>query len=603
LLTALFSSVVEGLWPVLKRTKSTLDAPERPDTLTIAVTFEGRAGVLHRPDASAVLDTAVVICPPVGREARCAYRALWRWSGRLAEQGLQVLRYDHLGEGDSLDIDPQADQWPAWVEGARRAVAFAREQAGAERIVLFGLRAGANVAAAAATDTPVEGLVLVAPFDTGAALLNEQRLAARVKGGEIHADGAIEVDGLQLSTATVRTLEDIRLPQSSAAPTLVAGPRTGRLGANGDSMPFPGLHKLFKDAHINEFPQAPLERIGEWILQSAAPAASPPTPCPAGALNGGDWTEAAVTFGPGLRGTLCLPRRGGARQAVIFGNTGGDPRAGIGSFAARASRAIAASGVAALRIDFEGLGESAARGGWRSHVYETSRIADFQAAAAVLRAQGVDDITLAGVCTGGYHAVHGVLAGAGFKNAVAINAWLVWRKGADLEAVEYRSQLRSADMPLLANGRGSTLLDQLRWRVGRLREALRLSMLAARPDETARAARQAIEAAGRRGARLHLVFGKGDVSMRGLHADFQRSGRWLSRRPGVSIALVSGLDHALFSRDSQAAACVELCKFLGVRRDLAEAIAGPDDARALAPPPPEKPRRRRSQVTLTASLQ
>lgn len=539
--------------------------------------FAGHAGTIHRPGRGLLLDTAVVICAPVGREGRCAYRPLWRWAGELAGQGLQVLRYDHLGEGDSVDVDPAADQWQAWLRGLGQATAFCRERTGARRLVVVGLRAGATLAAAA--DAGADELVLIAPFETGAAWLNELRLAARVKGGAIHSDGAVEVDGLHLSSATVTSLEALRLPAlDGVGRALVAGSKSARFGQAAERAPFPGLNKLFKDAHVNEFPQGPLDRIAGWILQGAAQASRPPPPLAAAALTADDWTETTVAFGPGLRGVVCLPRLGPPRQGVIFGNTGGDPRAGIGSFGARACRALASSGVAALRIDFAGVGESEAETGWRSHVYETSRLGDFKDAAAVLRAHGVEEVTLAGVCTGGYHAVHAVLAGAGFDKAVAFNAWLVWRSGDRLESTEHRAALRPEDMPLIAQGGASLRARFMRMTAG-MQQALRLSWKAMRPDASAVGVRRAVAEASRRGVQIRLVFGRGDVSTRGLHADFHRRGRWLTRRPGLSVSLIRGLDHALFSRESQAAACAELFEFLGVAgkaRPSAEPLDLPD---------------------------
>lgn len=555
------------------------------------VTFRGHAGALHRPGRGPRLDTAVVICPPLGREGRCAHRALWRWAGQLAAQGLQVLRYDHLGEGDSLDLDPAADQWSVWLEGVRHAAAFCRAHTGADRIALVGLRSGATLAAAAAAAAEVDELVLMAPFETGAAWLNELRLTARVKGGEIHADESIEVDGLHLGAAAVATLEDVRPARHDVCGRiLVAGPKAFRGDSDElvETIPLPGLAKLFRDAHVNEAPQPSLDRIAKWLLAGAAPARRPDPDLPPAGLIDDDWTEAVIAFGPGLRGVLCKPRGAASRQAVIFGNTGGDPRAGIGSFAARASRALAVAGVAAFRIDFAGVGESAAQSGWRSHVYETSRVADFRAAAAVLQAEGFDDITLAGVCTGGYHAVHAALEDPQFPKAMAFNAWLVWRAGAELESTELRAALRPADMPILARSRAATRRERMLRRLQGLGDALRLSWKALHPDASARAVRKAFAAARRRGVRIRLVFGRGDVSMRGLHADFHRGGAWLTRLRGVSVARVPGMDHALFSRPSQAAACAELCAFLGVVPQASAAEPGPVERAAPARHPPDR---------------
>ena len=40
-------------------------------TEIVSVTFDGHFGALHRPRAGDVADMAIVICPAVGRDARC----------------------------------------------------------------------------------------------------------------------------------------------------------------------------------------------------------------------------------------------------------------------------------------------------------------------------------------------------------------------------------------------------------------------------------------------------------------------------------------------------------------------------------------------------
>ena len=59
------------------------------------VVFDGCYGALHRP--AAARSVAVLLCAPVGRDARCAYRPLFLFAESLAARGFPVLRYDHLG--------------------------------------------------------------------------------------------------------------------------------------------------------------------------------------------------------------------------------------------------------------------------------------------------------------------------------------------------------------------------------------------------------------------------------------------------------------------------------------------------------------------------
>src|ERR1700751_2339563 len=131
------------------------------------VPFDAHAGPLHLPGAQAPRGVAVVLCPPVGRDARCAYRPLYLFAEALAAQGVPVLRYDHLGDGDSMPLDAEADCWPQWLARREQAAGFSRAHTGAQRLVLAGLRIGATLAACAARSVKPDGLILLAPLATG----------------------------------------------------------------------------------------------------------------------------------------------------------------------------------------------------------------------------------------------------------------------------------------------------------------------------------------------------------------------------------------------------------------------------------------------------
>lgn len=523
---------------------------------------------------------AVVLCPPVGREARCAYRPLHLWSEALAQQGFQVLRYDHPGEGDSLQLPAQADQWRAWRDGLVHAADFARAHTGASRLVLCGLRIGATLALDAAAKVRPDGLVLLSPVISGEGWLRDLRLASVIQGAPETRDGAIEVDGLRLSPATVASLQqvDVRTVEPSWRAACLATPRSARelaqyLGPCAAVREFEDHATFFKEAHVNEPPCGVLEAATRWLERFAAEApaaAAAPAPRPP-RFHSAQWRERPLSFGAGLRGVLTEPRGAPGRRAVIIGNTAADPRAGIGSFAAHAARALAARGMAVLRMDFAGLGESdAPDGAWRTHVYETSRLADFKAAAEVLRQSGYSDISLLGVCTGGFHAVDAVLEGA-FDHAIAINSWLIWRP--EHMPLEVRSELAQGSSP---DGAQSGPLGLA---FGRLRASatrrLRTLVSAALPDEACRSLRARIRCAGRRKARIDLLFGRGDAAMRWMEGDFGFNGAWLARRRGVQVRICADLDHALFSRSSQACALREIFRFLDLEPGAARGAMEP----------------------------
>jgi alpha-beta hydrolase superfamily lysophospholipase len=498
------------------------------------------------------------------------------------------LRYDHRGEGDSQCVDEDADQWSLWVRGVIEAATFARTFAPRQALVVGGLRVGATLAAAAAHAVRPEGLILLAPFARGQAWLHELTFAAALQSKVPQADGVLEVDGLRLSAATVSAAERTDLLASSKDPVWRAaflasvGPTdalAGILGPNLTRVAFSGYGKLFKEAHLNEPPTRLFEQATAWLERFAntLPAPTPAARVPAcggpfsaasikATIRGADWIEDPVSFGSGLRGVLCRPARLiDGRQAIIFGNTAGDPRAGVGAFATKACRALAAAGIAALRFDFRGLGESAAEDNhWRTHIYEAPRINDFHQAADLLETYGYGDLTIAGVCAGGYHAVHAVIEDTRFTRAIAINSWLIWRPGGSLE------------VPKALPTRLGAVLQKSAWsrlikgELGFRRIAAGLALRAKqewashRLDPFCRSARARFAAPAERGAQIRLIFGQGDVALQGVEADFGKGAAWLRWLPGVELSELPGVDHALVSQASQKRVCDELLHFFAV---------------------------------------
>ena len=64
-----------------------------------------------------------------------------------------VLRFDYVGTGDSVDIDPNAGQVELWTRDIASAVAELRRLTGVSRVCLLGFRLGALLAVLASHDS------------------------------------------------------------------------------------------------------------------------------------------------------------------------------------------------------------------------------------------------------------------------------------------------------------------------------------------------------------------------------------------------------------------------------------------------------------------
>ena len=201
-----------------------------------------------------------------------------------------------------------------------------------------------------------------------------------------------------------------------------------------------------------------------------------------------------------------MPARVKGRQAVILCTAAGARRAGDGNFGSNACRALASAGVPALRFDFHGYGESTDPPGGELHVYETDRCGELRAAAEVLRARGFDDIVAVGLCTGGYHAIRSVVGNTGIHRALAINTFLIWRPGVELDVAAHASSLRSVYMRAPVKAR--SWIVQVRSAIAPWVLVLKRTLF---PDAATRAARAEIKTAAERGRAFASFSGRPTV--------------------------------------------------------------------------------------------
>jgi alpha-beta hydrolase superfamily lysophospholipase len=445
-------------------------------------------GWLHLPRAAAQTDCGVILCQPFGYEAICAHRGIRVFAEALAAAGFPALRFDYLGTGDSPEIDAQADQIKVWTEDVLGAAEALRMQSGVRRICLLGFRLGALLATqAAAQSDRIDGLVVVSPIVSGRRYLKELRMTRMAGSMMSDATGpppaveGMEVSGFVISPATLATLAKLEVPapQSSLAPMLViessstksessaAPASTSAAQALITRLALPGLVEMLMTAP--QFAQAPKEVIEaslEWLAKLAQkPArARSGTPPSAAAERGvvdvslgvsaapeisltGDvsshhtCTERPVHFGPELSlfGVLTQPPAGEIRRrAVILLNAGADHHIGASRLYVSLARRWGQHGYTVLRMDLGGIGDSTTRPGRTDDdVFPREAIDDIRAAMDFLCSHGIRDISLAGLCSGAYHALRGAVAGLPVSRILMVNPQnYFWRRGETLQGVQ-----------------------------------------------------------------------------------------------------------------------------------------------------------------------
>lgn len=166
-------------------------------------------GLRHPPMALA--QGAVLACPPLLQEGIRCQRALWSLSESLAAAGVDVLRFDWFGSGDSGGTSADIAV-PGLVDDIASADAFMRSSTATSFRRLFALRSAALplLVHASASRQPVD-VVLWAPVLDGRALVanwrEQHRRQLHVTGRYLSRDMASGDDEL-LGFLVGRTLLD-----------------------------------------------------------------------------------------------------------------------------------------------------------------------------------------------------------------------------------------------------------------------------------------------------------------------------------------------------------------------------------------------------------
>lgn len=560
-----------------------------------AVAIGPSFGWFHHADG----DRGVVMCSAMGYEALCAHQS-WRvLADRFAAAGLPTLRFDYPGEGDSLGDADDPALLDNWRDSIRAAVAWMRETVGVRDIVLVGLRLGATLAAEVGG---VDHLVQLAPVAKGSAYLRELKIMSRVLAASgptppehVGADDDIDLEGFTITPETFDAIKRIDLARLSACPAsrilVVVDPaarnvsdyvaRLEALGAAVETRAFANYRALTPAPLPAPAPLADFDPIVAWA-RSGSYRKRVETPRPGG-LATETFAEHGVLFGPDrkLAGVLCEPRGATPKATVVLLNTGANYHIGCGRSSVDYARSLAAHGVASLRIDSLGIGDSDwVERGPRSVLYREERHADVSAALDFLAARGLTNVTLMGICSGAALALYSALKDQRVRGLMLANIQVFNRLdeptiesvlnssfGATstyvAKAMSARSWARvvSGEVPIgklfaiagaVARRKAAALLTTSTSALGKFGWL----------QTKAREAQDNFAALSHRGVRVLVVHGDRDAGREELEVCFGPGGQRLDGLPGVSLEVMSGVDHALSSPYSRDAVFDRLISFL-----------------------------------------
>jgi alpha-beta hydrolase superfamily lysophospholipase len=503
---------------------------------------------VQRPEEASL---GVVICNPLGQEGVVAYRGLRLLADELERRGIASVRYDPPGRGDAAPSkDPQAP-----IDGARRAAEVLRA-IGCTQIAFVGLSSAALIASAAAESGDL--VVLWSPPASGRVWLRRTRsLATIMIGSDRWFEGVESLIGLDLDPAQASALEAIKLTLPTGSPALVClrpGESAPAAIATAEVLEVPGTAEFLDTSSVSSvMPAAAIRTIAGWLNNHVTAPAAPLRDAPLlTELHLDSAVERITWIGPHrLFAIECAPVHTTSDTPTVVLHAGAsEHRVGAGDYQVELARLLAADGVASLRADRRGTGETGPVSATEPSMFYTQAWLDDQD--AVVEAAGVpgERLALAGLCAGSW------LAG----QETTRNPRLV----IGIHPLEYRTDTANPNefvdevvMPREVSGPFMLAIQRLyrRWAPTWLRR------LRARTSGKADAG-PFLSGLSARTWRTVLIFSEVDQEF------FRRLGgpESAERLRGIELINVPTLDHPLFARQTRSRVIAE------IRREVAEAF-------------------------------
>ena len=561
---------------------------------------------LHRAAAASSPALGLVICNPFGYEEVCAHRSVARIAEAAANVGVPVLRFDFEDCGHSQGDDSSQSSVEGWTNCVHGAIDALKAATGLTRVCVLGLRLGATLAALACVEREdIDGFIAMAPVVKGRAYLRELRVLllsnSAGQSAPEHADGAIEAAGFVLSAAVRRGIESLdlaklaKLPAQSVLlldrddlPTAKDFAESMRArNAEVDVRTWQDYARLMTDPQTAHLPAEAVDAISQTlkIWRQRAEGRAERTTAHAGAavpsssrVVTDEVEERIVSIPSGtteLFGVLAQPADQAAQQrvrkCVLMLNAGSVHSIGPNRQWVRLSRRWAAQGLASVRLDIAGIGDSPAHVGAAANVvYSPRAVEDVAAATAAARKMfPLAQIEVLGLCSGAYHAFKTAVAGHEIAGAIIVNPltfnWNESEASANVQEYEYSqltSKYRRALFTLdpwvrLFNGQlelrtiSAAVLGRLRSLAkSRLMHVGRAIGWRLRSDLV-----EDLRSAVRHGAKLKFVFSDTDPGLAMLQSQSGRALEELKQRGHVQVHVVPRADHTFSMTDAQSRLC------------------------------------------------
>jgi alpha-beta hydrolase superfamily lysophospholipase len=387
----------------------------------------------------------------------------------LAAAQIPTMRFDYDGVGDSAGGEHDRDRVPGWLGSLREAERTLRERTGASQVVIVALRIGSALALEALPDMPhVTGLVMVAPL-SGSTFVRELQAFAMLGSApdELEwTDAGAQVAGYWMSRDALDGLQQLG-KRSWTAPAVRAlviprddiaaeDPRTTalleRYGLSPEIRNVAGYQRMMEDPHKSELSPGLRRAIVEFcVAQSTGVAPALPAPQASNDVStridvsGLSVEEIVTRVGTNLVGVRTNPEREAKEGTplVVMLNAGAVHHIGANRSHVILARQLALRGTSSLRLDLEGLGDSAVgEDPVAPRLYSTASLQSLVTTLGKLRQER--PIVVIGLCAGAYAAYHAALQ-CQVDGLILINPQTFsFTQGDSLDVASHRSVYKEA---------------------------------------------------------------------------------------------------------------------------------------------------------------
>lgn len=545
--------------------------PERNDGMK-PVIFDQTIGWLHPAPSG----RGVVIAGAQGFEDLCSRRFLTVLAKQLAEAGLPVLQFDYPGCGDAAGDYTQPAQVAAWTRSIGAAIDTLKAEAPVTDVLVIGFRLGALLAPAAiAGRSDVAGIALLAPPMSGRSYMREMTGLSRMVDAVLPPypaatpfDG-IEAAGFRMSAETATDLRTLvweeALNVSPGLDLLLMSPqptvankdlvqRVANAGGTARLETFEGFERLMSKPG-NDIPQSPLSIIADWAAHKAVPQTG--TRAPAGIspseLVGDGYRELPhmLDGSPAICGILCLPDdRPQPDEVTLILNAGAIPHIGWARGTVDMARSLARQGIASMRVDLPGFGQSDAPADGRIPLYDERTRHDVSRTVDWLESQGFEHVCAVGTCSGAFQSFHAARHDPRISDVVMVNPLCFsWNSSYALDVGLSNIRDNAENKPSSRTDETSGISKPSTVKVGKraVRQFLELSksVLLLWGALTGNSVESRMTDMTKRGTRVLVVSCEDDLSLQEIARHFGPSGERLKRMSGVSTALIPAADHTL----------------------------------------------------------